>query len=197
MANFREKILVLYKWIFWGGRQKIVLFHRKDSFFRDEIYENRHSFLDMKLSKITFSLHFFIHWICLLIRRTCLWYKKWHTFFWLTSPIQTRKSSSGLWGKLQSLDFFQEVSHKQLKQNGKCMKNCGEKITFMLTFYIDLHWHVPLWEVFCNPLVRVHWYTSCVRIRPPYPRLHPSLFLYHPRTNKHIYQQKVAAEKKD
>ena len=65
---------------FGGGRQKIVLFHRKDSFFRDEIYENRHSFLDMKLSKITFSLHFFIHWICLLIRRTCLWYKKWHTF---------------------------------------------------------------------------------------------------------------------
>ena len=118
---------------FLGGRQKIVLFHRKDSFFRDEIYENRHSFLDMKLSKITFSLHFFIHWICLLIRRTCLWYKKWHTFFWLTSPIQTRKSSSGLWGKLQSLDFFQEVSHKQLKQNGKCMKNWKNNVWYWLT----------------------------------------------------------------
>ena len=67
-----------------------------------------------------------------------------------------------------------------------------------------LHWHVPLWEAFCNPLSGVpakmhkknvwkcsrlkmwpkiwhlHWCTFCVQFHHPCPRLHLSLFLYHP-----------------
>ena len=96
LANFREQKSWYYTNGFFGeGDKKIVLFHRKDSFFRDEIYENRHSFLDMKLSKITFSLHFFIHWICLLIRRTCLWYKKMAHFLLVNFSYSDQKVQFG------------------------------------------------------------------------------------------------------